>query len=129
SSGRAGFLFHGIELAHEQEHGSGRAILGIELEGVAKFSAHMGQAADPYHPGGADLFVTLVAVALQDAPVTSEELRGAFPRPAHAEVKDDRPPGPSVLELVGLVVAALGLLALHGDGGLIGLDVSAFEQV
>lgn len=122
----AGSLFHGIEFAHEQEHGGGLAILGIELEGVVKFSVHMGEAPRPYHSRSADLFVALVAVALQDAPVIAEELRGAFPRSAYAKVEDNRP---AVLEVVALMVAALGLIALHADWGLVSLDVSAFDQV
>src|SRR4029453_6069199 len=79
-------------------------------------------------PGEPILFVTLVGIALEDAPVTAKERSGAFPRPAHAEVKDHRSSGPAVLELVGLVIAALGLLALHADRGFIGLDASAFER-
>ena len=89
----------------------------------------MGEASGANHPRSADLFVALVAVALRDSPVIAKELGGTFPRPAHAEVEDDRSARPAVLELIGLVVAAPGLIALHADGGLVGLDVSAFEQV
>ena len=103
--------------------------LGIELESVVKFSARMGKASGTHHVGSADLFVALVAIALQDASVIAKELGGTFPRPAHAKVEDDRSTGPAVLELIGLVVAALGLVALHADRGFIGLDVSAFEQI
>ena len=63
----AGFLFHGIELAHKQQDRSGLTVLGVELESVVKFPAHMGEASRPYHCGSADLFVALVAIALQDA--------------------------------------------------------------
>ena len=126
--GLASFLFHGIELSHEQEHGGGLAILGVELEGVVKFSAHMGEASGANHPGSADLFVALVAVALQDAPVIAKELGGTFPRPAHSEVEDDRSARPAVLELIALMVAAPGFFALHADGRFVRLDVSAFEQ-
>jgi hypothetical protein len=89
----------------------------------------MSKASDAHHPGSADLFVALVAVALEDAPVIAKELGGTFPRPAHAEVEDDRSARPAVLELIGLVIAAPGLSALHPDGDFVGLDVSAFEQV
>ena len=89
----------------------------------------MGEASRPYHSRSADLFVALVAVALEDAPIIPEELSGTFPRSAHAKVEDNWASRPAVLELVALVVAALGLLALHADWGLVSLDVSAFEQV
>ena len=89
----------------------------------------MGKASGTHYPRSADLFVALVAVALEDAPIISEELGGTFSRPAHAKVEDDRSAGPAVLELVGLVVAALGFLALHADRGFVGLDVSALEQI
>ena len=69
-SGLASFPFHGIELAHEKQDGSGLAVLGVELESVGKFSSPMGQASGTHYPGSADLFVTLVAIALEDAPVT-----------------------------------------------------------
>ena len=55
-SGFAGFLFHGVELSHEQEHGGGLAILGVELESIVKFSAHVGEASGAHYPGSADLF-------------------------------------------------------------------------
>ena len=66
---------------------------------------------------------------MQDAPVIAKEISGAFPRPAHAKIEDNRPTGPAVLELIGLVVAALSLLALHADRGFVGLDVSTFKQI
>ena len=126
--GLTGFLFHGLELAHEQDDCGGFATLGIELESVAKFSSHMGQASRTHYPGSADLFVALVAVALKDNPVMAEEeLSGTFPRSAHAKVENNRSARPTVLQLLALVVAALGLLALHAAGGLVGPDVSTFE--
>jgi hypothetical protein len=69
----------------------------------------MGQASGTHDPGSADLFVFLVAIALEDTPVTGEELGG----PSRA--------GPGGY--------GLGLLPLHADGGLVSLDVSAFEQI
>ena len=67
--------------------------MGIELESVVKFSAHMGKASGAIYPGSADLFIALVAVALEDAPIISEELGGTFRRPAHAKVEDHRSAG------------------------------------
>ena len=89
----------------------------------------MGKASGAHYPGSADLFVALVAIALEDAPIISEELGGTFPRPAHAKVEDDRSAGPAILELVALMVAAPGFVALHPNRGFVGLDVSAFEQI
>ena len=67
--------------------------MGIELESVVKFSARVGKASGTHYVGSADLFVALVAVALKDASVMAKELSGTFPRPAHAKVEHDRPPG------------------------------------
>ena len=92
-SGLASFLFHGIELAHEQEDGGGFAIFWVELESIVKFSAHMGKASRANYPGSADLFVALVAVALEDAPVISEQFSGTFRALLMQKSKTTGPPG------------------------------------
>ena len=89
----------------------------------------MGKASGAHHAGSANLFVALVTIASENAPVITEELGGTFPRPAHAKVEDNRSAGPAVLELVALVVATLGLVTLHADRGFVGLDVLALEQI
>jgi hypothetical protein len=53
----------------------------------------MGKASGAYNPGGADLFVALVAVALKNAPVIAEELGGTSRALLMQKSKTTGPPG------------------------------------
>ena len=66
---------------------------GVELESVVKFSAHMGKASGANHPRSADLFVALVAVALQDAPVIAKNSAGPSRALLMQKSKTTGPPG------------------------------------
>src|SRR5436305_10858084 len=104
-------------------------ILRVEFQCFHKLSARVRPTAGMHDLGSAHLFISGVAVTLQDAFKLSQKSLGAVASTPESKIEHYVPAGPAVLPQVGLMVFASSVVHLHAHWRFICLDIRATDQL
>ena len=127
-AGLPGFFFHRVKLADAFDDFRRQRVLRRQFGRFDKAPPGMGHATG-IDDAFAQFVIGAVAVALQLAAKTSQELFRAFPSAPHLKVEHDRSARLAEFPNVGPVVAPGFFARLHRHGGFIGLQIGTVYAV
>src|SRR3954470_17719480 len=104
-------------------------ILRTEFQCLNKLSARVRPTAGVYDLGSAHLFISSVAITLQDAFELSQKLLGAVASTPEPKIEHYIAARLAVLPQVGLMVFASTVMHLHAHRRFICLDIRAADQL
>jgi hypothetical protein len=122
-------LLHLVKRPDGSHHTNAPRILGIKLRGLEKLPPRMGPAPKVQQPASANVCVSRVPVALKSSCKPLQKRRRSAARAPHLEIVHNHAARRAVLPQVSLMIATPRALALHGNGGFIGLDITTCEQL
>src|ERR1700760_4110360 len=125
--GRTSFGIDREQLVNPCHNARRGAIARTEFQGFKGFSTCMRPTTGVHHVGPAHLFVSGIAVSLQNAFELSQKSFGSFPSTAQSKVEDHTATRPAILPKVSLMVLTSSIVHLHADWRLICLNVSMFD--
>src|SRR4051794_15704922 len=99
----------------------------MKFQCFQELSSSMRPTAGMHHLGPADLFISGIAVALQNAFVPSQEPFRSLASAPELEVKDHATARFAVLPQIRLMMLAPFVLPLHSDRCFIGLQIGTAE--
>src|SRR5947209_16391782 len=117
------------QLINSRHNARRDTILRTEFQRLNKLSARVRPTAGMHDLGSAHLFMSGVAITLQDAFELSQKSLGTVTSTPEPEIEHYLGAGLAVLPQVGLMVFASTVMHLHAHWRFIGLDIRAADQL